>query len=89
VPNKQTSTLSLSSFFYLFQDDKTPCIIENDGSMWVVIQVEHGIHLALLASKAWLPRHVTQDSLAETLRHIHHLMCLLFCSVQSLLDKAS
>ena len=63
-------------------------MVENDGSLWVVHEAEPRVFLNLLATKAALPRHVTQDSLAAALLHTHHLMCLLFCSVQSLLDKA-
>lgn len=62
-------------------------IIENEGSIWVIREIESGIYLAILASKSWLPRHVPQDNLLAALVHTTNLMGLLFYSIQTLLDK--
>lgn len=64
-------------------------ISETDSSIWVAYEAEPGVFLALVASKSWLPRHVTQDSLLALLMHTHYLMRVLFCGVQFMLDKVN
>lgn len=62
-------------------------IIETDASIWATFEAESGIFLALAAVKTWLPRHVSQENLLGFLMHTHHLMNVLFCGVQYMLDK--
>jgi hypothetical protein len=62
-------------------------IIENDSSIWAVHEAESNIFLALLAAKAWLPRHVPQANLVAALIHVHNIMHLLFGGVQATLNE--
>jgi hypothetical protein len=62
-------------------------IIETDTSIWATFEAEDGIFLALTASKTWLPRHVSQENLQCFLMHTHHLMNVLFCGIQYMLEK--
>ena len=62
-------------------------ISETDLSVWATYEAEPDVFLALVAAKAWIPRHVSQDNLHALLLHIHNLMRVLFCGVQYMLDK--
>jgi hypothetical protein len=62
-------------------------IIETDSSIWATFEAEDGIFVALVATKTWLPRHVSQENVLGFLMHTHHLMNVLFCGVQYMLEK--
>lgn len=61
-------------------------VAETDQSTWATLEGSPGVFIALVAAKAWLPRHASQDALRALLLHAHHLMHALFGGVQALLD---
>ncbi len=59
---------------------------ETDQSTWATLEGTPGVFTALVAAKAWLPRHASQDALRAFLLYVHNLMHALFGGVHALLD---
>lgn len=87
LPFVQDSHPFKKPYKYILQIQNKFGIIETDSSIWATFEAESGIFLALAAVKTWLPRHVSQENLLGFLMHTHHLMNLLFCGVQYMLEK--
>lgn len=66
---------------------KQKYIVENEKTIWTILEVEESIFIALLLQKSWIPRHVTQNNLHAAIVHTHNLLHLAFGTIQALLDE--